>query len=475
MKVCAIYTRVSTTMQAEKDYNSCEAQKDKILSFVKSQEDLEIYREYSDPGFSGSNLDRPALKALLRDISQKKVQAVLSYKIDRLTRSSKDFYALIEFFEKYDVSFVSVTERFDTSSPSGRLLRNIMLTFAQFEREMIGERTRDKMIQRAEKGYWNGGKIPFGYKILNSKLVVDKKDAEIVKKIFEQFVVTGSLAKTVDLVKENGWINPKYNKPLTINGVFHVLRNPVYIGRMVWAKKVYNSNHEPLISKELFDHAQSLTKDKIRKKLLYKEFFLKGLIKCTECGSTMSPCFTNKKKRRYYYYKCVKVQKEGSSACSIKQINAEKLEYFLVENLSRLAQDKQYIENFAFKMAHELPRPAGVELSKEVEKNLVTRVSQVLINFKNRAQNTSQVERSLTFQKTIQKIKFSKESLELVVFIRDTNDVAVDDFLSGRSGGVAAALGAGASDLRAPACNTSSLLKNGSPSGSRTRVPTVRG
>src|SRR3989338_3568646 len=144
-KSCAMYTRVSTAMQAEVEYNSCEAQRDKILSYVRSQEDLEVYKEFSDPGFSGSTLERPALKELLNDIAAGKIQAVLTYKIDRLTRSSKDFYGLIEFFEKHSVSFVSVTERFDTSSASGRLLRNIMLTFAQFEREMSSERTRDKL------------------------------------------------------------------------------------------------------------------------------------------------------------------------------------------------------------------------------------------------------------------------------------------------------------------------------------------
>ena len=154
MKPCAIYTRVSTAMQAEVEYNSCEAQRDKILSYIKSQEDLEVYKEYSDPGFTGSNLERPALKEMLADIAQGKIQSVLTYKIDRLTRSSKDFYALIEFFEKHSVSYVSVTERFDTSSPSGRLLRNIMLTFAQFEREIISERIRDKIGAEKKRGKW---------------------------------------------------------------------------------------------------------------------------------------------------------------------------------------------------------------------------------------------------------------------------------------------------------------------------------
>ena len=172
---CAIYTRVSTTMQAEVEYNSCEAQRDKILAFIESQEDMETFREYSDPGCSGGDLDRPGLKTLLGDIESGQIDLVLTYKIDRLTRSSKDFYALIEIFEKKNVSFISVTERFDTSSPSGRLLRNVMLTFAQFEREMIAERIKDKLQQRAEKGMWHGGTIPFGYKTIDKKLVINKK------------------------------------------------------------------------------------------------------------------------------------------------------------------------------------------------------------------------------------------------------------------------------------------------------------
>src|SRR3989344_6216316 len=154
MKKCVIYTRVSTSAQAEKDFNSCEAQRNKILSYVQSQENLEVVKEYSDPGFTGADLNRPGLKRMLEDIGQKKIDLVLAYKIDRLTRSSKDFYNLLECFEENGVSFVSVTEYFDTESPSGRLLRNVMLTFAQFERELTAERTRDKMLERAKKGMW---------------------------------------------------------------------------------------------------------------------------------------------------------------------------------------------------------------------------------------------------------------------------------------------------------------------------------
>jgi len=166
---CAIYTRVSTDNQVEVEFNSCEAQEEKIISFIKSQENMEIFKAYSDPGFTGANTNRPALAKMIQDIKQNKINLVISYKIDRLTRSPKDFYQLIELFENYGVDFISVTERFDTSTPSGRLLRNIMLTFSQFERELTSERTKDKMLQRAQKGMWNGGIVPVGYKTINRK------------------------------------------------------------------------------------------------------------------------------------------------------------------------------------------------------------------------------------------------------------------------------------------------------------------
>ena len=148
---CAIYTRVSTDNQAEKEFSSCEAQEEKIKAFIKSQNNWEVFKVYSDPDYTGANLNRLALQELLQDIKQGEINIVLAYKIDRLTRSPKDFYQLIEFFEKYKVDFISITEKFDTSTPAGRLLRNIILTFAQFERELASERTKDKMLERAKR------------------------------------------------------------------------------------------------------------------------------------------------------------------------------------------------------------------------------------------------------------------------------------------------------------------------------------
>jgi DNA invertase Pin-like site-specific DNA recombinase len=449
-------------MQAEVEYNSCEAQRDKILSYIKSQEDLELFKEYSDPGYSGGDLDRPALKELLKDIQDKKVDMVLTYKIDRLTRSSKDFYSLIEFFDKREVAYVSVTERFDTSSASGRLLRNIMLTFAQFEREMTAERTRDKLLQRAEKGMWNGGYVPPGYKREDGKLLVSKKESALVHEIFERFVLTGSLKKATDFAKEKQLQSSITGSEITINGVASILRNPVYIGKMRWGKKIYDGLHEPIISKELFEEAQSLAKEKVIKKRLYKDFLLTGLVKCSECGSSMTNTYTNKKEKRYYYYKCYKVMREGRTVCSTREVNAEKLERFLIENLSRVAQDKQYIESLTFKMLHNSSGRSGLEPTDVCSKNLVTRVSQVLINFKNKIEKAPQVEKCLLFKRIISRISFSKESLEVIVSLIDTTSPlpeSRDNLLVGK---VAVKKREGAVNSDAPACNTSSILLIGS-------------
>lgn len=329
---CAIYTRVSTDNQAEVEFNSCQAQEEKIKSFIKSQENFLVFKVYSDAGFSGANLERPALQDMLRDIQENKINMVIVYKIDRLTRSPKDFYSLIEIFEDYKVDFISITERFDTSTPSGRLLRNIMLTFAQFERELTSERTKDKLLERAQKGMWNGGSIPFGYKVADKRLVPDEQKSQKLKQIFAIFAETGSLAKTYQLLKQKQIFNDK-NLLFSKAHLQSILRNPVYIGKMRFSGKIYQGTHQPLISEDLFNHVQTLHNEKQRKMRLYKDYLLTGLIRCAECNSAMTPAFTNKKRGRYHYYRCTKTFKQTWDSCSTRQINADRLERFVIDNL----------------------------------------------------------------------------------------------------------------------------------------------
>ena len=168
--VCGLYTRVSSRNQAEADYSSLETQRERLEAYCKSQDNYSVFRVYEDGGYSADSLDRPALKEMLRDLREGKLNCVLAYKIDRLTRSVRDFHQLMEVFDRHSVKFVSVTQSLDTQNPMGRLLRNVLLDFAQFEREMTADRTRDKMHQRAQKGLWNGGNVPYGYKAENKEV-----------------------------------------------------------------------------------------------------------------------------------------------------------------------------------------------------------------------------------------------------------------------------------------------------------------
>ena len=455
---CAIYTRKSTTHGLGQEFTSLDAQRDSCLNYIASHKNegwVALEDLYNDGGFTGANMERPHLEKLIGDIQKGKVDCVVVYKVDRMSRSLLDFCKLLEFFEKHQVGFVSVTQHFDTNTSMGRLTLNILLSFAQFEREMISERIKDKFEQRAQRGMYNGGRAPFGYKKVDKKLVVDKKDTKIVKSIFEEFVSSGSLQKTVNFVRENNILHHATNSPLTISGIFQLLRNPVYTGKIKWNDKIYDGQHETIISNDLFQEAQDLMTEKVKGKRLYKGFFLSKLIKCSECGSSMTNTFTNKKKKRYYYYKCVKVVKEGSHACSVKEVNSEKLEAFLAENLSRIAGDSQYIENLVFRLAHKSHDQGGFELTEECSKNLVTRVQEVLINFKNKALKGSQMEKSILFQKTIKKIYFSRHQLEVLINIEDTNREGVLNLSGLESGKRAARIRGARPNSCAPVCTSS--------------------
>jgi len=357
VKKCAIYTRVSTDNQAEKEFNSCEAQEERIKSFIKSQPNMEVYKVYSDPGYTGANTKRPALQKMLKDIEQGQIDIVFCYKIDRLTRSPKDFYQLIEFFEKNKIDFISVTERFDTSTPSGRLLRNIMLTFAQFERELTSERVKDKMFQKAQKGMWNGGVPPYGYRRENKKLIPDKKESEVVKLIYDTYIETGLLFRVYEKLKQRKIKNRK-GKYFTKKALSDILRNVVYTGKVKYNGKVFKGIHKPIVSENIFEIAQKIHKKKIKKYNLYRNHLFAGLIRCKECNYLMSPCFTDKQKggklKRYFYYRCIKVQKLDWDSCSTKEVNADRLEQFIAENLERILRDKSYIENMVFRLNYEV-------------------------------------------------------------------------------------------------------------------------
>jgi len=407
---CAIYARVSTDSQAEVEFNSCQAQEEKIKSFINSQENLLVFKIYNDAGFTGANLERPALAEMLKNIQEDKINMVIVYKIDRLTRSPKDFYALMEVFEQYKVDFISITERFDTSTPSGRLLRNIMLTFAQFERELTSERTKDKLLERAQKGMWNGGSIPYGYKVTDKRLVPDEQKAQKLREIFALFASTGSLAEVYKTLKRKQVLNDK-NLPFSKTHLQSILKNPVYIGKFRYSGKIYQGMHQPLISEDLFNHVQQFFKEKTRKLRLYKDYMLGGLVNCAECGSKMTPSYTNKgNMRRYYYYRCTKTFKQDWHACSTRQVNADRLESFVIDNLKRISLDKHYLDSLIFKLNFEGSRVRqGLEptdlCSETVQKNLK--------EFVDYFEKASKIKQALIMRKYIKDILYFKESIQI--------------------------------------------------------------
>ena len=244
--ICGLYTRVSSRNQADADYSSLETQRERLEAYCRSQDDYTIYRVYEDGGYSADSLDRPALKEMLRDIREGRLNCVLTYKIDRLTRSVKDFHQLMDVFDRYAVKFVSVTQSLDTQNPMGRLLRNILLDFAQFEREMTADRTRDKMYQRAEKGLWNGGNVPYGYRAENKRLMVNAQEAERVRFMFHRFADAPSLARLRDELHRRGWYT-RSGKPWSKTALDQILRNPVYCGLVRFNEERFKGEHEALI------------------------------------------------------------------------------------------------------------------------------------------------------------------------------------------------------------------------------------
>ena len=251
---CAIYTRKSTEEGLKQDFNSLDAQREACESYIKSQQHegwTLIDKQYNDGGFSGGNLERPALKELFNDIEDGKVDTVVVYKIDRLTRSLMDFSKIVEIFDKQSVTFVSITQQFNTTTSMGRLTLNILLSFAQFEREVTGERIRDKVAASKKKGIWMGGSVPIGYKRQEKKLVVDIDNSLIVKTIFEKYIELQSVSKlreylTSQNLKSRDGIN--FSK----GGIYHILQNKVYIGLISHKDKAYQGEHHPIISNALF-------------------------------------------------------------------------------------------------------------------------------------------------------------------------------------------------------------------------------
>ncbi len=412
---CAIYTRVSTDQQAEVEFNSCEAQEDRIRSFIASQEGFTVGGVYSDPGFSGANINRPGLRRVIADVQAGLIDMVITYKIDRLTRSPRDFYQLIELFEANGAGFISVTERFDTSTPAGRLLRNIMLTFAQFERELASERVKDKVVQRVKRGLYAGGCPPHGYKSEKGGLVLDPPRDEEVRLIFETYVKTRSIRGVLKVLREKSILSRK-GKAFTDSTIWHMLKKPIFTGSVVHMGKVHPGKHPPIISTELFDHVQKIIEKEPRQKPDHSIMLpYAGLMRCEECGASMTAVYTNKttkggQHRRYYYYRCSTIGHKGWASCSTKQIGADRFHDTVQRNLHRISMDPDYLENLLLKVKNQTQsvNSTGYEPNSQKETLTVQNVQNSLKAFLKICARKPGIEKSLAVRGHIQGIRYSK-------------------------------------------------------------------
>ncbi len=310
-KRCAVYCRVSSDERLDQSFNSLDAQKDSGLAYVTSQRTegwIPVSDDYIDPGFSGGNMERPGLKRLMADIEAGKVDIVVVYKIDRLTRSLGDFSRLIEVFERHKVSFVSVTQQFNTTTSMGRLMLNVLLSFAQFEREVTGERIRDKIAASKAKGMWMGGHPPLGYRVDDRRLVVVDVETDLVKRIFMDFVACRSTTDLVRQLAADGKTN-KQGKPFSKQMLYKLLHNRVYRGEIPHKGQFYPGAHMVIIDQDLWDAAHAILAQNNRQRTSetwqrrQPEALLLGLF-YTADGEKYQPAFTKKPNGKRFATTC---------------------------------------------------------------------------------------------------------------------------------------------------------------------------
>jgi site-specific DNA recombinase len=338
---CAIYTRKSTEHGLDQEFNSLDAQRDACEAYIKSQSSLgwqALPQHYDDPAYSGGNLERPALKKLLADIERDKVDVVVVYKIDRLTRSLADFAKLVEAFDARSMSFVAVTQQFNTTTSMGRLTLNVLLSFAQFERELSSERVRDKVAASRRKGKWTGGTVPLGYDACDKKLVVNKIEAETVRTIFSRYLELQSFSKLIAELDGNGIVTklrdtkvPKYNGgiPFTYGPLAYSLKNRFYLGEIGHGGEWFEGEHEAIIDRDTFDKVQQQLKTNASRRKAKRSksgALLIGKL-YDSSDNLMSPSYSIKNGVRYrFYVSSALLRGRKNQAGSIPRVAAQEIE-----------------------------------------------------------------------------------------------------------------------------------------------------
>ena len=377
---CAIYARKSTQDGLEQEFNSLDAQRESAEAYIASQRSagwVAIRESYADGGFSGATTDRPALKRLLTDIEAGKIDAVVTYKIDRLSRSLGDFAALMAFFEKHGVAFVSVTQQFASNTSMGKLTLHILMSFAQFEREVIAERTRDKIAATRKRGLYVTGKPVLGFDLApapppfsGQRMVVNECEAEIVRAIFAAYLEHRSLLKVVKLCEQRGWRTKAWTassgrvmggQPFAKPEVSRLLRNVLYVGKVAHHQHVYDGEHDAVVDADTFAAVQQQLK--IASKAggsgqATNANPLRGLVRCKACSCAMTMSTVTRKGKKssktHKYYVCANAAKRGRAACPCPSLPAKDLEEFVLSQLKPLLTEDGTLAAVVEEARHQL-------------------------------------------------------------------------------------------------------------------------
>jgi site-specific DNA recombinase len=354
-KRCAIYTRKSTSTGLDSDFNSLDAQREACLAYIQRQPGWTLVDErYDDGGFTGANTDRPAFQRLMADIDAGKVDVIVVYKVDRLSRSLLDFVKVMERLGTAGASFVSVTQNFSTADAMGRLTMNLLASFAEFERSMIAERTRDKIAASRRKGKWTGGPVPFGYSAKDKKLVVNEVEARVVREAFALFLQHRQMAKVARELNERGLLPRGSSRPSrlglrwTKDSIARVLRSPLYAGLMMYGDELHPGEQPRIIDDATYRQATRILEGagrELRFTGLNPDYVLRGLLRCAGCGQAMCPGSTSKNGKTYRFYRCSTRDKHGKDACSARPLPARALEELVAERITAATADVKLVQH----------------------------------------------------------------------------------------------------------------------------------
>ena len=445
-KIAALYCRVSRFDKYSDKFSSVEVQEKKLRGYC-DLEGWDIHDVYVDVNITGSTLDRPEFNRLMSDAKLGKFNVLFGYKIDRISRSNKDWHYLLEEMEELGIAIRTVSPQLNTADATGRLIRDILISFSQFELDIGKERTFDKMYEMANRGLFTGGTIPIGYQSNDKKLVVIQIESVLIKDIFKQYLSISMPAQIAKALNKKGHTTPlkKFKtgntyggKPFNANIISKILKNPIYAGYTSWAGELFKGKHEAIIKKKDWEKVQSMMEPKkyAPRTGTGTKLLLTGLVKCGYCDSFMTSQPTSKKmkdgtKKKYWYYRCTNAAKHGADSCNNRQISAPTLDDFILTFASKLACDDKYVET-VFKDVSKKNKQKIKIIQTDIKRfdGQISAIDKKIINYTNAISQSKNVVLTPLIDKmeklTNQREEFEKNKAKHKLFINALQTSTVD-------------------------------------------------